>query len=131
MAYGATTVRYVSGDWSAALGQIRLRVESDQSVQPQDLLFSPADIQPLIVLLLVLSGKAGRESFAESALDVRDIVPLRPDFLSLGETSDGDIVLQLDVGQTKLAFSLPSGISMELGQSLIAMSAPTVKESAN
>ena len=58
MAYGATTVRYVSGDWSAALGQIRLRVESDQSVQPQDLLFSPADIQPLIVLLLVLSGKA-------------------------------------------------------------------------
>jgi hypothetical protein len=127
----ATIVRYVSGDWSPALGHVRLRVESDKLGQPQDLLFSPADIQPLIILLLVLSGKAGPATLAETEIDVRDVVPLRPDALGLGETDDGDIVLQLDIGQTTLAFSLPSNVSRQLGQSLIALGAESTKETAN
>jgi hypothetical protein len=130
MTEGITTVRYVSGDWSPDLGQICLRVESDQS-QVRDLLFAPADIQPLVVLLLVLSGRAGSASPMEAELGSRHVMPLRPDFLALGETDDGDVVIQFDIGPTRLAFSLPASITTELGQSLLAMSAQSAKEAAN
>ena len=125
-----TLVRHVSGDWNQALGQVRLRVAADNLNETRDLLFSPTDIQPLIVLLLVLSGKVGATPLPLPPPENREMVPLRPDFLGLGETDDGDIVLQLDIGQTSLAFSLPAHMGSELGHSLITLGAST-KEPAN
>ena len=57
-------VRYVSGDWNAVLGRVCLRIEGDTVEEPRDLLLAPEDVQPLVVLLLMLSGKtacAGRQ----------------------------------------------------------------------
>jgi hypothetical protein len=37
-------VRYVSGDWNAAGGQVRLRIESDKGEGPKDLLVALGDV---------------------------------------------------------------------------------------
>ena len=52
-------VRYVSGDWNAVLGRVCLRIEGDTVEEPRDLLLAPEDVQPLVMLLLMLSGKVG------------------------------------------------------------------------
>ena len=57
-------VRYVSGDWDPVLGRVCLRLEADVGDEPRDFLLAPEDVQPLVVLLLMLSGKtacAGRQ----------------------------------------------------------------------
>jgi len=51
-------VRYVSGDWNAVLGRVCLRIEGDTVEEPRDLLLAP-EVQPLVMLLLMLSGKVG------------------------------------------------------------------------
>jgi hypothetical protein len=80
-------------------------------------------------LLLVLSGKAGTGgrpgAVAEKAL------PLPLDSVGLDQTETGEAILQLSVGQTTLAFAMPTNATEKLGQSLLAMSASTASHGAN
>jgi hypothetical protein len=121
-------VRYVSGDWNAALGRVRLRLEADAVDEPKDFEFAPQDVQPLVVLLLMLSGKIGAR---RPTSDAAEMVPLHLDSVGLGETEDGGIVLRLDIGETALAFMLSPGMCRDLGRALMTLSAATTGESAN
>jgi hypothetical protein len=124
-------VRYVSGDWNSAAGQVRLRIEADSADEPQDFLIGPADVQPLVVLLLMLSSKVGPRRRRDPSADMRPVVPLHLDTVGLGETEAGEIVLQLDIGEVELAFVLSHGMSRDLGQALMTFSAPSAHRSAN
>src|ERR1700681_2928560 len=104
-------VRYVSGDWNATLGQVRLRLEAEPAGEPQDFLIAPGDVQPLVVLLLMLSGKVGAQRPSGPKEQTQQMIPLHLDSVGLGETEDGEIVLQLDIGETALAFTLSPGMS--------------------
>jgi len=121
-------VRYVSGDWIPALGRVRLRLEGDAVDEPKDFEFAPEDVQPLVVLLLMLSGKVGAR---RPMSDAAEMVPLHLDSVGLGETEDGGIVLRLDIGETALAFVLSPGMCRDLGRALMTLSAATTGESAN
>jgi hypothetical protein len=55
----SNVVRYVSGDWNPVLGRVCLRLEGDAVEEPREFLLAPEDVQPLVVLLLMLSGKTG------------------------------------------------------------------------
>ncbi len=122
-------VRYVSGDWNPVLGRVCLRIEGDAVDEPKDFLFAPEDVQPLVVLLLMLSGKVGARRPPPS--DEVQMVPLHLDSVGLGETEDGVIVLRLDIGETALAFALSPGMSHDLGSALMTVSAAAHGGSAN
>jgi hypothetical protein len=124
-------VRYVSGDWNPALGQVRLRLEADPAGEPQDFLIASGDVQPLIVLLLILSGKVGAQRPPGAKEQTQQMVPLHLDSVGLGETEDGENVLQLMIGETELAFVLSPGMSRALGHALMTLSAPSAREQAN
>jgi len=114
-------VSQVSGDWDPQEGSVRLRIEAERLDQPQDLLIAANDIQPLISLLLVLSGKAGAATPHVPGVE-RYAIPLPVDTLGLGQTDDGTTVLELEIGCTALAFSLPSRACRQLGESLLTLS---------
>jgi hypothetical protein len=127
----AGIVSYVSGDWNPGDRCVRLRIEVGNLDQPQDLLIALGDIQAFIVLLLVLSGKAGSVTGPDSNADFRPTFPLPVDSVGLGEAESGDAVLQLNIGQTALAFAMSSNATRKLGQSLLAMSASSTNKPAN
>jgi len=114
----ARAVRHVSVEWDGSSDLVRICVEPDRTDQPRDLLLAPGEVQALILMLLALSGKAGGPSNFEGPT-----VPIEPDSVGIGETPEGDVVLQLGIGRTALAFALPSELSRRLGHSLMTVSA--------
>ena len=121
-------MRYVSGDWNAVLGRVCLRIEGDTVEEPRDLLLAPEDVQPLVMLLLMLSGKVGvRRPQVSGEVQV---VPLPLDSVGLGEI-EGGIVLRVVIGETALAFALSQGMSRELGRALMTLSASAGAAPAN
>jgi hypothetical protein len=127
----AGIVHYVSGDWTPGEGHVRLRLEADSLERPQDLLIALGDVQAFVILLLVLSGKAGAAMAEHPSAGGRPTFPLPVDSVDLGEAETGETVLQLNIGQTSLAFSMPPGASTRLGQSLLAMDVSSSSQSAN
>ena len=59
------------------------------------------------------------------------MIPLRLDSVGLGETEANEIALQLAVGEVELAFMISRGMSRELGQALMTLSAPATRQPAN
>jgi hypothetical protein len=102
-------VRYVSGDWNPVLGPFCLRLEVDAGDEPRDFLLAPEDVQPLVVLLLMLSRKVGVRQ--PPASDEVHVVPLPLDSVGLGEIEGGGIVLRFIIGETALAFALSPGMT--------------------
>ena len=124
----AKVVRSVSGEWDPVLGRVYLRLEGETVDGPRDLLLAPEDVQPLLVLLLMLSGKVGARRPPISG-EVQ-VVLLRLDSVGLGEVEDG-IVLRVVIGEIALAFALSPGMSRDLGRALMALSASASGEPAN
>ncbi len=89
-------VQQVSGEWNRSGNLVRLRMAADKLDQPQDMLIAPQEVQLLINLLLVLSGKAGPDSGPASEDGL--VRPVAVDRMALGATDDGDTVLELTVG---------------------------------
>jgi hypothetical protein len=122
-------IRYASGDWTAGNPYLRVRIEADELEEPQDLSIALSDVGAFVTLLLALSGKAGTErqpgAVAEKAF------PLPLDSVGLGQTDTGETILQLGIGQTTLAFAMPTNATKKLGQSLLAMTASTASHGAN
>jgi hypothetical protein len=127
----AGVIRHASGDWSPGDSHVRLRIEADKLPQPQDLLIAIGDLQALIVLLLVLSGKAGNGRPQATPTESRPTLPLPLNSVGLGEAGNGDTILQVDIGQTTLAFAIPAVVCRKLGHSLLTLSASSANESAN
>src|SRR5215510_12593085 len=111
-------VRHVSVEWDGSKELVRICVEPDRTDQPRNLLLAPGEVQALILMLLTLSGKAGGPSSFEGLT-----VPIEPDSVGIGETPEGQVVLQLGIGRTALAFALPGELSRRLGHSLLTFSA--------
>src|SRR5262249_30816815 len=105
--YKSRFVRSVSGEWDPVLGRVCLRFEGDAVGGPRDFFLAPEDVQPLVLLLLMLSGKVGVRRPPESG-EVR-VVPLRLDSVGLGEIEDG-VVLRVVIGEIALAFALSPGM---------------------
>jgi hypothetical protein len=122
-------VRYVSGGWNPVLGRVCLRLQADTVDEPKEFLFAPEDVQPLVVLLLMLSGEVGARRPPPS--EEVEMVPLHLDSVGLGETQDGGIVLRLDIGETALAFAISPGMSQDLGRALMTLGAAANGEPAN
>jgi hypothetical protein len=91
-------------------------------------LLAPEDVQPLVMLLLMLSGKVGVRRPPVSG-EVQ-VVPLRLDSVALGEIEDG-IVLRVVIGEIALAFALSPGMSRDLGRALMTLSTSARGEPAN
>jgi hypothetical protein len=127
----ASVVHHVSGDWRPGEPHVRLRIETRGLDEPQDLLLAVGDVQAFVTLLLVLSGKAGTAKERDPDAFGRPAFPLPIDSMGLGETETGDTVLQMNIGETTLAFAMPSSASPKLGQSLLAMSASPDERPAN
>ena len=127
----AGIVHHVSGDWCPGEPHVRLRIETRGLDEPQDLLLAVGDVQALVTLLLVLSGKAGTAKERDPDAFGRPAFPLPIDSMGLGETETGDTVLQMNIGETTLAFAMPSSASAKLGQSLLTMSASPDERPAN
>lgn len=108
---------------------VRVRIETDELEEPQDLSIALSDVGAFVTLLLALSGKAGiggqPGAVAEKAF------PLPVDSVGLGQTETGETILQLGIGQTTLAFAMPTNATEKLGQSLLAMTASTAGHGAN
>jgi hypothetical protein len=127
----AGLVRHVSGDWDPSHRHVRLRIEADNLDRPQDVSIALGDVEALIVLLLMLSNRAGAGTLGDHGSEHRPALPLPLDSISLGETEERDVVLQLDVGRTTLTFLLPGGVTRKLGESLLTLSASSADEPAN
>jgi hypothetical protein len=122
-------IRYASGDWTPGDPYVRVRIEADELEEPQDLSIALGDVGAFVTLLLALSGKAGTGgrpgAVAEKAF------PLPLDSVALGQTETGETILQLGIGQTMLAFAMPTNATEKLGQSLLAMTASAASHGAN
>jgi hypothetical protein len=124
----SSVVRFVSGEWDPVRGRVCLRVEGDAVDGPRDFFLAREDVQPLVLLLLMLSGKVGVRRPPVSG-EVQ-VVPLPLDSVGLGEIEDG-IVLRVVIGETALAFALSPGMSRDLGRALMTLSASASGELAN
>lgn len=114
-------MKRVSGEWDHSHGSVRLRIDADQPGQPQQLCIKAKDIDGLISLLLALCSKAAPPP--QEALENRTIRPFAANSVLLGSTDDGDIVLEMRVGPTSLAFMIPADMCLELGQTLLTLAA--------
>jgi hypothetical protein len=52
-------IRYASGDWTPGSPYVRVRIETDELEEPQDLSIALGEVGALVTLLLALRGKAG------------------------------------------------------------------------
>ena len=89
-----------------------------------DLCLRSEDVQYFVSLILALSHEAKRLQPA-SDLDVPPTaaVPLPITALNVGQTTDDEWFLMLDVGVVSLTFGVPSASLKEVGQTLLALSA--------
>jgi hypothetical protein len=76
-----------------------------------------------------LSGKAGTGE--QPGAVANKAFPLPLDSVGLGQIETGDTILQLGIGQTTLAFAMPTKATEKLGQSLLAMNASIASHGAN
>jgi hypothetical protein len=120
-------IRYASGSWTPGNPYVRIRIEADELEEPQDLSIALSDAGAFVTLLLALSGKAGTGSHPGAVAE--KVLPL--DCVGLDQTETGETILQLGIGQTRLAFVIPTNATEKLGQSLLAMTASTTSHAAN
>lgn len=119
----AKPIHFVSGDCRSPDGQVRLRLETDDPHDTRDFLIAPDGLSALVSLLLVLGKERGLRLAAPDAQDPGSALPIPVDAVSVGETSDGDPLVQIDIGLTALAFALPQTAAAQLGRALLALSA--------
>jgi hypothetical protein len=97
-------IRYASGSPTPGNPYVRIRIEADELEEPQDLSIALSDAGAFVTLLLALSGKAGTGSRPGAVAE--KVLPL--DCVGLGQTETGETILQLGIGQTRLAFVIPT-----------------------
>jgi hypothetical protein len=116
-------VRRVAGEWNGTQGMVQLRIEADKLDHPLHASISPLDVQSLVDLLLTVSGRVGPQLPRNTASAGRTIKALPLDSVALGETDENGTVIELNIGQTALAFFLPTSVCQWLGQTLLTLAA--------
>lgn len=119
----ARFIYFVSGDWMLAEGQIKIRLETNDPRGPQDFLIALSDLPAFVTLLLILGRHAAGTLTTPNLCEASSAILVPVDGISVGEASDGQALLQLDVGQTPLAFAFPKDAVGQLGRTLLALNA--------
>ena len=93
---------------------------------PVDLCLRSEDVQYFISLILALSHEAKRlQPAPEFDVPPSAAIPLPITAVNVGQTSDDEAFLMLDVGFVSLTFGLPPASLEEVGRTLLALSART------
>jgi hypothetical protein len=115
-------VSYVTGDVAPDGSAVLLRVETERDGRVC-LALPTVDLQHLVMLLLLLSGKAAvRGQFAANS-ETFWTKPLPLHGVSLGVDGD-EAVLTVEVGASVLSFSLTAGCMAEIGRTILTPTAP-------
>ena len=113
-------VSYVTGDVSPDGSTILLRVETEHDGLV-DLSFPTVDLQHLVMLLLILGGKAAVNGRFAAFSEAFQVQPLPLHGVSLGVEENDRGVLAEEVAAAILSFSLPRSSMMEMGRTILGM----------
>ena len=116
-------VSYVTGDVTADGGTIVLRVETERN-GPVQLSLPTVDLQQLVTLLLILSGKAALRGKFAATSETFWTKPVPLHGVSVG-VDDDRAILTLEVGASILSFSLSAGCLSEIGRTALVLTAPS------
>lgn len=117
------SVHYVSGEVMPQLNAIQLLFDSDDLYTPNRVVLSVADINPFLLLLLVLAGQAKHVHGLENSSRTFDERVVPADAVGLYEGQDGGVVLRFEVGLASVALAIPQTTAEGLGRSMLTMSA--------
>ena len=115
-------VSYVTGDVAADGSAILLHVETERA-GPVELSLPTVDLQHLVTLLLILSGKAALNGKFAATSETFWTKPVPLHGVSLG-VDDDKAVLTVEVGASILSFSLSAGSMAEIGRTAVALTGP-------
>jgi hypothetical protein len=101
---------------------IGLRIQCSEK-GPVDLCLRSEDVQFFISLILALSHEAKRLRPAPDDAPPSAAIPLPITAINVGQTTDDEGFLMLNVGVVSLTFGLSSAALQEVGQTLLALSA--------
>ena len=114
-------VSRISGDVAPGGDAIHLRIEA--GADASDFRLGPSDVSSLVRMLLTLVSMASEPS-VEAADALRSgEAPLLAASLSIGETTDGQALLGIEVGCVQLALSVPQTALAELAYAMLAATA--------
>lgn len=114
-------VSRISGDVAPGGDAIHLRIETGANAR--DFRLGPSDVSGLVKMLLTLVSMAS-ESGVESADALpADEAPLLAASLSIGETTDGQALLGIEVGCVQIDLSVPQTALAELAYAMLAATA--------
>lgn len=116
-------VSHVTGDVTADGSAILLRVETEHN-GPVQLSLPTVDLQQLVSLLLILSGKAALRGRFAATSETFWTKPVPLHGVSAW-VDDDKAVLTLEVGASILSFSLSSGCLAEIGRTALVLTAPS------
>ena len=120
---GFRTVTFVSGDIEMGGEAVVLRFEMEPGSDPVDLRLESEDLPYLVNLLLLLGTRVAPQAGSRS--DSVGVLPLPIRGATLGITDDREPLLMFDVGNTVLAFGLPSDQIADIGRAILALSGVT------
>jgi hypothetical protein len=112
-------VSYVTGDVAADGSAILLHIETERA-GPVELSLPTVDLQHLVTLLLILSGKAALKGKFAATGETFWTKPVPLHGVSLG-VDDDKAVLTVEVGASILSFSLSAGSMAEIGRTAVAL----------
>jgi hypothetical protein len=91
---------------------------------PVDLCLRSEDVQHFVSLILALAHEAKRRQPAgDDGRPPSAAIPLPVTAIKVGQTTDDNSFVMLDVGVVSLTFGIPQAYLEEIGRALLAMSA--------
>jgi hypothetical protein len=109
---------------------IALRIERSEQ-GPVDLALRSEDVQYFVSLILALAHEAKRlQPAGDDDRPPSAAIPLPVTAINIGQTTDDNSFVMLDVGIVSLTFGVPQPYLQEIGRTLLALSAhPPAKPS--
>ncbi len=114
-------ISYVTGDVTEDGSAILLRVETERDGRVQ-LSLPTVDLQHLVTLLLMLSGKAALKGKFAATSETFWTKPMPLHGVSLG-VDDDKAILTVEVGASILSFALSAASMAEIGRTALALTA--------
>ena len=114
-------VSRISGDVAPGGDAIHLRIEA--GADASNFRLGPSDVSSLVRMLLTLVSMASEPDVGTADAPSPGEAPLLAASLSIGETTDGQALLGIEVGCVELALSVPQTALAELAYAMLAASA--------
>ncbi|MBS0220940.1 MAG: hypothetical protein JSR91_09380 [Proteobacteria bacterium] len=120
----STQLSYVTGDVSPDGSKILLRVATEHGGNI-DLSFPTVDLQHVVTLLLMLSGKAALNGRFAASSETFQVTPLPLHGLSLGMEGK-ESVLTIEVGATVLSFAITANCLAEIDHTILTLTSAQI-----